>query len=71
MIVLFLTKVDGNDLSDTTHEEAVTVLKSTGQTVNLLISRGVLMDDTLASTPSPSLGVKTSKYSEVKPVKTS
>eukprot|EP00795_Rhopilema_esculentum_P016848 gene16848-8322_t len=60
-----ILQVDGNDLSDTTHEEAVTVLKSTGQTVNLLISRGVLMDDTLASTPSPTFGVKTSEDNEV------
>ena len=55
-------QVDEEDLSETTHEDAVIVLKSTGQTVKLLISRGVYMDDTLQSTPSPTLDAPISMY---------
>ncbi len=51
--LFFPQKVDEENLDDVSHEQAVKVLKSTSETVKLLISRGSCKDESpLSSSPS-------------------
>ncbi len=51
--LIFPQKVDEENLDDVSHEQAVKVLKSTSETVKLLISRGSCKDESpLSSSPS-------------------
>lgn len=53
-----ILKVNDSELIDITHEDAVMVLKSTGETVKLVISRGVCSEESPIGSSPPALEQK-------------